>query len=147
MKIVSPTSEQTTMKIIPRESSLYVAVIIRDEETKKVVSQDVYLTEIEDNYLQMVFDYPFAENQAYTMEVFKIEASEYYEQYESRVEGDNGDFVTSDCLYQFYLDLYDNVQNLIYRNNLFCTSQKLDKYSINNERFVEAPSSATTFKF
>ena len=47
----------------------------------------------------------------------------------------------------YVMEVYDG-SSLIYRDKMFCTSQTdLAKYDINNERFVEAPSSATTFKF
>ena len=147
MKIVKPTSATTTLKIIPREDVKYIAVIIRDEATKKVVSQNVYLASKVSNYLKFDVEFDFEENQSYNFDVFRISGEEYLEENQARVEGDGGEYYTSDCLYKFYYDLYGKIENLIYRDKIFCTSQDVSKYNMNAERFVQANKTATTYKF
>jgi len=47
---------------------------------------------------------------------------------------------------QYIIEVF-NSNELIYRDKIFCTSQQLDKYDINSDRFVQANKSATTYKF
>lgn len=57
----------------------------------------------------------------------------------------NGLFLFSENQ-QYLMEVYDG-SDLIYRDLVFCTAQELDKYDINSERFEQATTTPTTYKF
>ena len=71
----------------------------------------------------------FLENRFYNLTVYKSLVSDY----EERVEADNGTVESLQCISEF------NTENreIVYKDKIFCTSQNLDNYSINNGDYTQ----------
>ena len=140
---LTPTLEEQTISILPREYTSSIVLLLRDDSSNDEVSF-VFPTSLESgNYLNITNSYTLVEGRFYDITVYKVGGD--YEIFKERVIADSGSFEDNTCLYSFQnaLDLINTTElDVIYKDKIFCTAQDLDQntntfYSPNDGSFVE----------
>lgn len=152
-----PISTTQTIKIIPREYGVNIAMSLRDDSTNEMYF--LYPTNVvkNGNYLEITDYFGFRKGKFFNFEKFEKRVLQnggvlesinclltddfkltegryydlkiYYSQFEKRVAEDGGIMEGLECLGIQY-----NANDLIYRDKIFCTSQ--DTNQINNEHYT-----------
>jgi hypothetical protein len=104
MKVLLPTSETQTIKIIPRVYATSLIITLRDDSTNNIVSFSVPKAEIKNNYLEISNIFSLKEGHYYDLKVYEIKG--IYKQFKERVIDSGGTFEDNNCLFNF-LEVYE----------------------------------------
>jgi len=141
MKHLLPTSSIQNVKIIPREYSTSVTMVLRDDSTNDEVSFVLPTAVINKNYLELSAIFNLKEGRFYDLKVYQIKGS--YEEFKKRVISLSGTFENNTCLLTFLEseDLINTTDlDIIYRDKIFCTSQSINQsnnehYTVNKDQY------------
>ena len=141
MKHLLPTSSIQNIKIIPREYSTSVTMVLRDDSTNDEVSFVLPTAVINKNYLELSAIFNLKEGRFYDVKVYQIKGS--YEEFKKRVISLSGTFENNTCLLTFLEseDLINTTDlDIIYRDKIFCTSQSINQsnnehYTVNKDQY------------
>jgi uncharacterized ubiquitin-like protein YukD len=127
MIILKPIATAQTLKFIGRFDNAD-SIILRDEQdnTEVTITADF---DLDSYYLSSDIIFDLEEDRFYNLTVYKSLISDY----EERVELDDGIIESLECLAEF------NTENreIVYKDKIFCTSQDIDDYSINNGDYTQ----------
>ena len=128
VKHLYPTSDEQTIKIIPREFGVNIAMSLRDDSTNNTYF--LFPTNVvkNGNYLDITDNFDLVEGRFYDLKIF-------YGSFEKRVELDKGILEGLQCLGVDY-----DANDIIYRDKIFCTSQntnqiKNEYYTVNKDEY------------
>lgn len=141
MKHLLPISSTQSIKIIPREYSTSVTMVLRDDSTNDEVSFVLPTAVINKNYLELSAIFNLKEGRFYDLKVYQIKGS--YEEFKKRVISLSGTFENNTCLLTFLEseDLINTTDlDIIYRDKIFCTSQSINQsnnehYTVNKDQY------------
>ena len=126
MIILKPIATAQTLKFIGRFDNAD-SIILRDEQDNTEVTLNAYFT-LDTYYLTADIIFNLQENRFYNLTVYNSISD-----YEVRVELDEGTVESLDCVSE--LDTINT--DIVYKDKIFCTSQDIDSYSINNGDYTE----------
>ena len=126
MIILKPIATAQTLKFIGRFDNAD-SIILRDEQDNTEVTLNADFT-LDTYYLTADIIFNLQENRFYNLTVYNSISD-----YEVRVELDEGTVEGLDCVSE--LDTINT--DIVYKDKIFCTSQDIDSYSINNGDYTE----------
>ena len=126
MIILKPIATAQTLKFIGRFDNAD-SIILRDEQDNTEVTLNADFT-LDTYYLTADIIFNLQENRFYNLTVYNSISD-----YEVRVELDEGTVESLDCVSE--LDTINT--DIVYKDKIFCTSQDIDSYSINNGDYTE----------
>jgi hypothetical protein len=141
MKHLFPTSDEQTIKIIPRVYTTSIILKLRDDSSNDTVSFVFPKASIVKGYLELTNVFDLKEGRFYDLKVYEIGGD--YKAFKERVIADGGTFVNNTCLYNF-LDAKELINtsdvDIIYRDKIFCTAQLTSQanneyYSVNKDEY------------
>ena len=128
VKHLKPTSDEQTIKIIPREYGVNIAMSLRDDSTNNTFF--LFPTNVvkSGNFLEITDNFPIVEGRFYDLKI-------YYGLFEKRVVADAGILEGLQCLGIEY-----DANDIIYRDKIFCTEQnsnqvKNEYYTVNQDEY------------
>jgi len=127
MIILKPIATAQTLKFIGRLDNAD-SIVLRDEQDNTEVTLNADF-DLSTYYLTADIIFDLEEDRFYNLTVYRSLVSDY----EERVEADNGTIESLECLSDF------NTENreIVYKDKIFCTSQEVDNYSINNGDYTQ----------
>jgi hypothetical protein len=141
MKHLFPTSDEQTIKIIPRVYTTSIILKLRDDSSNDTVSFVFPTVNIAKGYLELTNVFDLKEGRFYDLKIYEVKGD--YKAFKERVIADGGTFVNNTCLYNF-LDAKELINtsdvDIIYRDKIFCTAQltsqaKNEYYSVNKDEY------------
>ena len=143
MKHLLPTTDEQTIKVIPRVYTTSIILKLRDDSSNETVSFIFPTVNITSNYVELTNVFDLVEGRFYDLKIYEIRGD--YKTFKDRVIADGGTFKDNICVYNF-LDANELIEtsdvDIIYRDKIFCTSQSTDQsnneyYSVNKNEYKE----------
>lgn len=141
MKHLLPTTDEQTIKIIPRVYTTSIILKLRDDSSNDVVSFVFPSVAITSNYVELTNVFNLVEGRFYDLKIYEVKGD--YKTFKERVIADGGVFKENTCVYNF-LDANKLIEtsdvDIIYRDKIFCTSQSTNQsnneyYSVNKNEY------------
>jgi len=143
MKHLYPTTDEQTIKIIPRVYTTSITMRLRDDSTNDEVYLILPSSVIHKGYLEITNIFTLKEGHFYDLKIYEIKGD--YGAFKDRVIASSGTFENNTCLFNF-LDVEELINtsdlDIIYRDKIFCTSQstnqmKNEYYSVNKDEYIQ----------
>lgn len=143
MKHLLPTTDEQTIKVIPRVYTTSIILKLRDDSSNETVSFIFPTVNITSNYVEVTNVFNLVEGRFYDLKIYEVRGD--YKTFKDRVIEGGGTFEANTCVYNF-LDANELIEtsdvDIIYRDKIFCTSQSTDQsnneyYSVNKNEYKE----------
>ena len=141
MKHLFPTSDEQTIKIIPRVYTTSIILKLRDDSSNDTVSFVFPKASIVKGYLELTNVFDLKEGRFYDLKIYEIRGD--YKTFKDRVIEGGGTFEANTCVYNF-LEAEELINtsdvDIIYRDKIFCTAQLTSQanneyYSVNKDEY------------
>ena len=143
MKHLLPTTDEQTIKVIPRVYTTSIILKLRDDSSNETVSFIFPTVNITSNYVELTNVFNLVEGRFYDLKIYEVRGD--YKTFKDRVIEGGGTFEDNTCVYNF-LDANELIEtsdvDIIYRDKIFCTAQSTDQsnneyYSVNKNEYKE----------